>query len=81
MHLDLALLLSEAKGELRFYKSEVLKDVLYYSSSGEAVPFIQPLSPASGRVDYESPPTGCIAIFQQKFPPESKKRIYFFRKI
>ena len=52
-----------------------------YSSSGEAVPFIQPLSPASGRVDYESPPTGCIAIFQQKSPPESKKRIYFFRKI
>ena len=31
MHSDLALLLSEAKGELRFYKNEVLKDVLYYS--------------------------------------------------
>ena len=30
MHLDLALLLSEAKGELCFYKSEALKDVLYY---------------------------------------------------
>ena len=34
MHLDLALLLSEAKGELRFYKSEVLKDVLYYGCGG-----------------------------------------------
>ena len=40
MHLDLALLLSEAKGELRFYKSEVLKDVLYYSPHGKLVPFI-----------------------------------------
>ena len=28
LHLDLALRLSEAKGELRFYKNEVLKDVL-----------------------------------------------------
>lgn len=28
MHSDLALLLSEAKGELRFYKDEVLKDML-----------------------------------------------------
>ena len=36
MHLDLALLLSEAKGELRFYKSEVLKDALYYSCGGRA---------------------------------------------
>ena len=36
MHLDLALLLSEAKGELRFYKSEVLKDVLYYNCGGRA---------------------------------------------
>ena len=35
MHLDLALLLSEAKGELRFYKNEVLKDGLYYSLGGE----------------------------------------------
>ena len=31
MRLNFALLLSEAKGELRFYKNEVLKDVLYYS--------------------------------------------------
>ena len=30
MRLNFALLLSEAKGELRFYKNEVLKDVLYY---------------------------------------------------
>ena len=32
MRSALALLLSEAKGELRFYKNEVLKDVLYYGS-------------------------------------------------
>ena len=31
MHSDLALLLSEAEGKLRFYKNEVLKDVLYYA--------------------------------------------------
>ena len=30
MHSDLALPLSETKGELRFYKNKVLKDVLYY---------------------------------------------------
>ena len=30
MRSDFALLLSEAKGELRFYKNEVLRDVLYY---------------------------------------------------
>ena len=30
MHLDLAPLLSEAKGKLRFYKNEVLMDMLYY---------------------------------------------------
>ena len=49
-----------------------------YSSSGEAVPFIQSLSPASGRVDYESPPTGCIAIFQQKFSPGKQKAYLLF---
>ena len=43
MHLDLALLLSEAKGELRFYKSEVLKDVLYYSPTEKLLPFNEPL--------------------------------------
>ena len=36
MHSDLALLLSVAKGKLRFYKSEVLKDVLYYNCGGKA---------------------------------------------
>jgi len=30
MHSELALLLSEAKGERRFYKDEVLKDMLHY---------------------------------------------------
>ena len=52
MHLDLALLLSEAKGELRFYKSEVLKDVLYYNPCGKLIPFIEPLYPETGRDDY-----------------------------
>ena len=51
MHLDLALLLSEAKGKLRFYKSEVLKDVLYYNCGGEARRRVDMIvDPYSGRV-------------------------------
>ena len=53
MHSDLALLLSEAEGELRFYKNEVLKDVLYY----RAYAFIRVLPEIRGYGRILSAPT------------------------
>ena len=65
MHSDLALLLSEAKGELRFYKNEVLKDVLYY----RAYAFIRVLPEIRDYGRMLSAPTGVFL----KLPPVHKK--------
>ena len=61
MHSDLVLLLSEAEGELRFYKNEVLKDVLYY---GSAATFHPTALFRHVRADFNRPYRACADLPQ-----------------
>ena len=62
MRSDFALLLSEAKGELRFYKDEVLKDMLQLGRIESARAAVPPDNNAQGLYPYGSALTRPVTI-------------------